>query len=174
MLQFSPQEAARRYGKVIRSAIANWEAKNEGERPEDNQLSCQRSYVDSARMLKRIQPAPQGRAHRIRKRSNHVTSIVEVQNSRSIMGQKDKSNMQIRLGIIKGWDSTGSVEEITLTRLLKTDKIRKYFMARLQKASVSKIVIERTLKLITLQLIAQDQVLSSVKVERRRYVEERS
>ncbi|MCB0401637.1 MAG: 50S ribosomal protein L22 [Flavobacteriales bacterium] len=77
ILQFSPQDAARRLEKLLKSAIANWEAKNEGERPEDNNLVVKEIKVDSARMLKRIQPAPQGRAHRIRKRSNHVTLIVD-------------------------------------------------------------------------------------------------
>lgn len=77
ILKFSPQDAARRLEKLLRSAIANWEAKNEGERPEENNLVVKEVMVDSARMLKRIQPAPQGRAHRIRKRSNHVTLIVD-------------------------------------------------------------------------------------------------
>ena len=63
--------------KLLRSAIANWEAKNEGSRPEEASLYVSEVKVDSARMLKRIQPAPQGRAHRIRKRSNHVTLIVD-------------------------------------------------------------------------------------------------
>ena len=77
ILQFSKKEAAGRLEKLVRSAIANWEAKNEGERPEDNELYIKTIQVDSARMLKRIQPAPQGRAHRIRKRSNHVTVILD-------------------------------------------------------------------------------------------------
>ena len=58
------------------SALANWEAKNEGARMEDSQLFVKEVTVDSGRMLKRIQPAPQGRAHRIRKRSNHVTLVL--------------------------------------------------------------------------------------------------
>ena len=62
-------------------------------------------FVDSARMIKRIQPAPQGRAHRIRKRSNHVTIIVDKQLKRIItIGQK--VNIANRLGIIRGWDSS--------------------------------------------------------------------
>ncbi len=77
ILKFSPQDAARRLEKLLRSAIANWEAKNEGERPEESNLVVKEIMVDSARMLKRIQPAPKGRAHRIRKRSNHVTLIVD-------------------------------------------------------------------------------------------------
>ena len=73
MLQFSSKEAALRMEKLLRSAIANWEAKNEGERAEDHKLVVSMVKVDSARMLKRLRPAPQGRGHRIRKRSNHVT-----------------------------------------------------------------------------------------------------
>lgn len=77
ILQFSPQDAAPRLEKLLKSAIANWETKNEGQRPEENNLVVKEIMVDSARMLKRIQPAPQGRAHRVRKRSNHVTLIVD-------------------------------------------------------------------------------------------------
>ncbi len=76
LLQHSPKEASGRLYKLLRSAIANWEVKNEGERVEDNQLYIKEISVDGGRILKRIQPAPQGRAHRIRKRSNHVTLIL--------------------------------------------------------------------------------------------------
>lgn len=77
VLKFSKQEASIRLEKLLRSAIANWEAKNEGGRADEAGLIVSEIKVDSARMLKRIQPAPQGRAHRIRKRSNHVTLIVD-------------------------------------------------------------------------------------------------
>src|SRR5690606_16982999 len=77
LLQFSPHQAAKRMEKLLRSSIANWEAKNEGERPEDQNLIVKEVKVDSGRMLKRLRPAPQGRGHRIRKRSNHVTIIVD-------------------------------------------------------------------------------------------------
>jgi large subunit ribosomal protein L22 len=73
MLKHSPKEASNRLYKLLLSAIANWEAKNEGARIEEAQLYIKDIYVDSARQLKRIRTAPQGRAHRIRKRSNHVT-----------------------------------------------------------------------------------------------------
>ena len=76
LLQHTSKEAAGRLYKLLRSAIANWEVKNEGERVEDNQLYVKEISVDGGRMLKRIQPAPQGRAHRIRKRSNHVTLVL--------------------------------------------------------------------------------------------------
>ena len=73
ILKFNPKEASNRIEKLLLSALANWESKNEGSRMEDNKLFIKEITVDSGRMLKRIQPAPQGRAHRIRKRSNHVT-----------------------------------------------------------------------------------------------------
>jgi len=77
VLQFSPKEASRRLYKLLLSAIANWKEKNEGTRIEESQLYIKEVFVDSGRMLKRVQPAPQGRAHRIRKRSNHVTLVVD-------------------------------------------------------------------------------------------------
>jgi large subunit ribosomal protein L22 len=80
MLKHSPKEASKRIEKLLLSALSNWEAKNEGLRMEDSQLVVKEIFVDSARMLKRVQPAPQGRAHRIRKRSNHVTLIVSSAN----------------------------------------------------------------------------------------------
>ena len=73
VLQYTQKESAKRLYKLLLSAIANWKEKNEGARLEENQLYIKAINVDSGRMLKRIQPAPQGRAHRIRKRSNHVT-----------------------------------------------------------------------------------------------------
>lgn len=80
ILRFSRKEASVRLEKLLRSAVANWESKNEGARMEEAGLFVKEIKVDSARMLKRIQPAPQGRAHRIRKRSNHVTIILDSAN----------------------------------------------------------------------------------------------
>ena len=77
LLRYSKKEASVRLEKLLRSAIANWEAKNPSERLEETKLCVKEIRVDGGRMLKRIQPAPQGRAHRIRKRSNHVTIIVD-------------------------------------------------------------------------------------------------
>ena len=76
ILEHSPQEAADRLRKLLLSAIANWQTKNEGSKLEDSDLYVKEVMVDSARVLKRIRPAPQGRAYRIRKRSNHVTLAV--------------------------------------------------------------------------------------------------
>ena len=76
ILQFSPQEAAIKLRKLLQSAIANWVSKNENARLEDADLYVKEVKVDGARMLKRLNPAPQGRAYRIRKSSNHVTIIL--------------------------------------------------------------------------------------------------
>ena len=76
-LKLNPKEASGRMEKLLLSALANWEAKNEGKRMDQENLYVSEVKVDSGRMLKRIQPAPQGRAHRIRKRSNHVTLVVD-------------------------------------------------------------------------------------------------
>ncbi len=77
MLHFHPKEASMKLEKLLMSAIANWQAKNEGVRIEDTNLYIKEVYVDSGRVLKRLRPAPQGRAHRIRKRSNHVTLYLD-------------------------------------------------------------------------------------------------
>ena len=76
ILKFNTKEASGRLEKLLLSAIANWQAKNEDASIEESQLYVKEIFVDSARMLKRLRPAPQGRAHRIRKRSNHVTLVI--------------------------------------------------------------------------------------------------
>ncbi len=80
VLKFSPQEASRRVEKLLLSAIANWQAKNEGVRVEESGLFVKKISVDGGRSLKRLQTAPQGRAYRIRKRSNHVTLVLDSMN----------------------------------------------------------------------------------------------
>jgi len=75
-LKYNPKEASRRLEKLVLSALANWQAKNENVRLEDSKLIVKEIFVNQARTLKRIQPAPQGRAFRIRKRSNHVTVVL--------------------------------------------------------------------------------------------------
>ena len=76
ILKFSNKEASRRVEKLVLSAIANWQEKNEDASLEDADLIVKEIRVDGGSMLKRLRPAPQGRAHRIRKRSNHVTLVL--------------------------------------------------------------------------------------------------
>jgi len=79
LLRYSPKEASKKVEKLLMSAISNWQTKNEGARIEESNLYVKEAYVDQSRTLKRIRPAPQGRAHRIRKRSNHVTIVIDSQ-----------------------------------------------------------------------------------------------
>ena len=71
------KESSHRLDKLLRSAIANWEQKNEGADVESAQLYVKTIFVDGGAMMKRVRPAPQGRAYRVRKRSNHVTLVVD-------------------------------------------------------------------------------------------------
>jgi large subunit ribosomal protein L22 len=77
ILQHNAKDASTSLAKLLRSAIANWEQKNEGKSIEEETLIVKTIEVGGGAMLKRIQAAPQGRAHRVRKRSNHVTIIVD-------------------------------------------------------------------------------------------------
>ena len=85
VLKYSHRESSEKLLKLLKSAIANWQVKNEGKRLEDADLYIKTIMVDGGRMLKRIRTAPQGRAARIRKRSNHVTLI---------LGDRNEENMQ--------------------------------------------------------------------------------
>jgi len=81
ILKFNQKEASGRLEKLLLSAIANWQTKNEDADVESAELFVKEIKVDSGSMLKRLRPAPQGRAHRIRKRSNHVTIVVGANNN---------------------------------------------------------------------------------------------
>jgi large subunit ribosomal protein L22 len=77
LLKFEANSGAARIEKLLLSALANWQQKNEDERIEDANLYIKEIFVDEGRQLKRLRPAPQGRGHRIRKRSNHVTLVID-------------------------------------------------------------------------------------------------
>ena len=81
VLKYSPRESSEKLLKLLKSAIANWQVKNEGMRLENADLYVKTIMVDGGRMLKRIRTAPQGRANRIRKRSNHVTLVIADRNT---------------------------------------------------------------------------------------------
>ena len=81
ILKFNNKDASKSIEKLLLSAIANWQAKNEDASIEDAELFVQEIRVDGGSMLKRLRPAPQGRAHRIRKRSNHVTLVLGANNN---------------------------------------------------------------------------------------------
>ena len=81
VLKYSHKESAEKLLKLLKSVVANWQVKNEGARLENADLYVKTIMVDGGRMLKRIRTAPQGRANRIRKRSNHVTLIIADRNA---------------------------------------------------------------------------------------------
>ncbi len=89
VLKFDTHAASGVIEKLLLTAIADWQAANEDVKIEEADLVVKEIYVDSARILKRLRPAPQGRAHRIRKRSNHVTIVVGDQ-SENIVTTKEK------------------------------------------------------------------------------------
>ena len=76
ILRFEPNHNAEKLEKLLLSAISNWQNKYEDVRLEEADLFIKEIHVDGGRILKRLRPAPQGRAHRIRKRSNHVTMVI--------------------------------------------------------------------------------------------------
>ena len=77
ILRFDSHHASRDLEKLLMTSIADWQLMNEDVKIEEADLYIKEIYVDSGKMLKRLQPAPQGRAHRIRKRSNHVTIVID-------------------------------------------------------------------------------------------------
>jgi len=81
ILKFEPKVGAEKLEKLLLSAISNWQIANEDAKIEEADLYIKLISVDSGRMLKRLRPAPQGRAHRIRKRSNHVTLVIDSMNT---------------------------------------------------------------------------------------------
>lgn len=88
ILQFNPKHPAVPMYKLLKSAINNWEQKNSDEKVEDAGLVVKTIMVDCGRVIKRMRPAPQGRGYRVRKRSNHVTIIVDSINHRSVPSVK--------------------------------------------------------------------------------------
>ena len=85
-LRFDSKVGSKRLEKLLLSAISNWQEKNKDDKIEDANLFIKEIYVNGGKMIKRLRPAPQGRAHRIRKRSNHVTIVLDSLNL------KDKEN----------------------------------------------------------------------------------
>lgn len=90
ILRFNKKEPAQKLHKLLMSAISNWEAKT-GEKAEDASLFVKTAYVNEGTMLKRFQPAPQGRAYRVRKRSNHVTIVVDAKIDTKIVQEENNS-----------------------------------------------------------------------------------
>ena len=95
VLKFSTKHPSVALEKLLLSAVANWRVKNEGTDVADANLYIKTIMVDGGRMLKRMRPAPQGRAYRVRKRSNHITLIVDSRAAAGAVSEKvETSNIQ--------------------------------------------------------------------------------
>ena len=94
ILQYSPRESAPKMRKLLLSAIANWQAKNEGKRMEDSQLYVKAVMVDEGRTMRRMRTAPQGRGYRIRKRSNHITMVIGDHNEEVVASEAQKEEQK--------------------------------------------------------------------------------
>ena len=105
LLRFEANSGAERIEKLLLSALANWQQHNEDERIEDANLYIKEIFVDEGRQLKRLRPAPQGRGHRIRKRSNHVTLILDSKAER--IGSKTA---------LEAVDAVTTTDKVTRTR----------------------------------------------------------
>ncbi len=103
ILQYGHREAAPKMHKLLRSAIANWQNKNEGVRMEDARLYVKEIFVDGGAQLKRLRPAPQGRGYRIRKRSNHITLILGTRDASSTENKKrsNRAKAQVQENVEK-------------------------------------------------------------------------
>ena len=93
-LKFSTKDPSVPMEKLLLSAIANWKVKNEGVDLADASLFVKTIFVDGGRVLKRMRPAPQGRAYRVRKRSNHITLIVDSRNAVGANTNSETANIQ--------------------------------------------------------------------------------
>ncbi|WP_026236170.1 50S ribosomal protein L22 [Pontibacter roseus] len=91
LLKFEANSGAARIEKLLLSALANWQQKNEDSRIEEANLFIKEIFVDEGKMLKRLRPAPQGRGYRIRKRSNHVTVVIDSMTEEQLEQQSKKS-----------------------------------------------------------------------------------
>ncbi len=92
LLKFEANSGAARIEKLLLSALSNWQQKNEDARIEDANLYIKEIFVDEGKMLKRLRPAPQGRGYRIRKRSNHVTLVIDSMTEEQLEQQQSKKS----------------------------------------------------------------------------------
>ncbi|GGC07701.1 MULTISPECIES: 50S ribosomal protein L22 [Dyadobacter] len=94
LLKFQPRASSPVLHKVLLSAVANWQQLNEDAKLEDSDLVVKTIFIDGGRMLKRLRPAPQGRAHRIRKRSNHITIVIDDASTAIVSEDKQAVNTE--------------------------------------------------------------------------------
>jgi large subunit ribosomal protein L22 len=96
LLKFEANSGAERIEKLLLSALSNWQQANTEDRIEDSNLYIKEIFVDEGKMLKRLRPAPQGRGHRIRKRSNHVTIIIDSKPEEALVEESKVSKKSVK------------------------------------------------------------------------------
>jgi large subunit ribosomal protein L22 len=96
LLKFEANSGAERIEKLLLSALSNWQQANTEDRIEDSNLYIKEIFVDEGKMLKRLRPAPQGRGHRIRKRSNHVTIIIDSKSEEALVEESKISKKSVK------------------------------------------------------------------------------
>ena len=96
ILKYEAQHASAKMEKLLLSAISSWEAKNSDVKLEEADLFVKEVFVDGGRILKRLRPAPQGRAHRVRKRSNHVTLTVDRMPAKAVVAKSETKEKETK------------------------------------------------------------------------------
>jgi large subunit ribosomal protein L22 len=96
LLKFEANSGAEKIEKLLLSALSNWQQANTEDRIEDSNLYIKEIFVDEGKMLKRLRPAPQGRGHRIRKRSNHVTIIIDSKPEEALVEESKVSKKSVK------------------------------------------------------------------------------
>jgi large subunit ribosomal protein L22 len=122
ILKFQPQQGAKRLEKLLLSAISNWQSNNQDQRLEEADLVVKEVFVDAGRMLKRLRPAPQGRAYRVRKRSNHVTMVIDSLNAPSPVKTTESVDKEVKSEGGKGKAAKKPAAKATKTASAKKEK----------------------------------------------------
>ena len=143
ILQFNPKHPAVPMYKLLKSAINNWEQKNADEKVEDAGLVVKTIMVDNGRVIKRMRPAPQGRGYRIRKRSNHVTIVVDSINSNNVLGIK-KSKVQTEAAPVEVAETAAPKKAPAKKTAAKKETVKKAPAAKKTKTSAEKAETKST------------------------------
>lgn len=145
ILQFNPKHPAVPMYKLLKSAINNWEQKNAEEKVEDAGLVIKTIMVDCGRVIKRMRPAPQGRGYRVRKRSNHVTIIVDSSHSLSVPGIK-KHKAKVEVAPVEENVVTETKKPVAKKAAPKKEAVKKETVKKEATSKKTKTSVEKTEK----------------------------
>lgn len=146
ILQFNPKHPAVPMYKLLKSAINNWEQKNTEEKVEDAGLVIKTIMVDCGRVIKRMRPAPQGRGYRVRKRSNHVTIIVDSSHSISVPGIKKHKAKVEAAPVVEEKVVTETKKPVAKKAAPKKEAVKKETVKKEATSKKTKTSVEKTEK----------------------------